>query len=359
MNPPTMNSNAMNPPTMNPPTMNPPTMNMPPISMPTISLPTMNQTAKTITIYALQCEHDKWYIGRTDRFIPNERILEHFSGNGSQWTKLHMPLRIDHIWENADIFDEDKYAKMYIGKYGIENVRGGSYVQLILSSAQLETLQKELSTAHTLCFHCNMAGHWVKNCPYRNVDMKHEKAQKLINKDAKCARCRRHGHSIGECYAKTDISGNILRNDKKEQKAKEDEREKSSQIALTSGTFYAQLRFRNGLFLNLDCDGHVRANTEKQLWLVNFIRPSHITLYSSNGRYLCAEKYLWVTGDVIANATDPHSWEEWYFEQKGDSFALKSYHDQYLSTSASGEVSCVNNISLNPNELFTFIRSSN
>lgn len=38
------------------------------------------------TIYVLKCEKNKYYIGKTNRPLYN-RICEHFSNYGSQWTK--------------------------------------------------------------------------------------------------------------------------------------------------------------------------------------------------------------------------------------------------------------------------------
>lgn len=44
-------------------------------------------------IYVLSLENDKWYIGYTKR-VNYDRILEHFSNNGSKWTKVHKPIQL-------------------------------------------------------------------------------------------------------------------------------------------------------------------------------------------------------------------------------------------------------------------------
>lgn len=78
-----------------------------------------------LSIYILSLENGKYYIGKT-RDI-SSRLNSHFEGNGSTWTKKFKPTMEFTVFDNCDDFDEDKYVKIYMSKYGIENVRGGSY----------------------------------------------------------------------------------------------------------------------------------------------------------------------------------------------------------------------------------------
>jgi hypothetical protein len=84
-----------------------------------------------VYIYVLKLENNKYYIGKTE--TPKFRIENHFSSNGSEWTKLYKPIKIIEIIPDCDNYDEDKYTKIYMDKYGINNVRGGSYVQIELN----------------------------------------------------------------------------------------------------------------------------------------------------------------------------------------------------------------------------------
>ena len=94
-------------------------------------------------------EGGRYYIGRSDDVI--KRYQQHTSGLGSAWTKKYKPVRILDTIENVSPFDEDKITKEYMAKYGIENVRGGSYVEIELSELQTEALKIELWQAKDLC----------------------------------------------------------------------------------------------------------------------------------------------------------------------------------------------------------------
>ena len=118
--------------------------------------------AKTITLYILQLQENKYYIGRSKN--SKDRIQQHFNGEGCVWTKKYPPVVVVKHIEGCDIFDEDKYTKMYMSKYGIDNVRGGSYSQVILDEAAKKLLQAEIWGAQDRCFKCG-GDHFSKDHP--------------------------------------------------------------------------------------------------------------------------------------------------------------------------------------------------
>jgi predicted GIY-YIG superfamily endonuclease len=78
------------------------------------------------TVYILLCQGNRYYVGKTDRPLES-RIEEHFTNNGSEWTKRYMPIRVVQVVRNVDGLDEDRYTKIYMRRYGIDRVRGDSY----------------------------------------------------------------------------------------------------------------------------------------------------------------------------------------------------------------------------------------
>ena len=53
--------------------------------------------------------------------------------------------------------------------YGIDTVRGGSYVSIKLPYYQKQALKKEICTLNNLCFRCMEAGHYANKCPENYV----------------------------------------------------------------------------------------------------------------------------------------------------------------------------------------------
>jgi len=113
-------------------------------------------------IYILKLQHGKYYVGKTNNI--KQRKQQHINGTACSWTKKHPPILVEQIIPNASDFDEDKYTKEYMAIYGIDNVRGGSYVTDELDEVQHYTVQKEIWGAKNLCTQCGRNGHFVKSC---------------------------------------------------------------------------------------------------------------------------------------------------------------------------------------------------
>jgi len=115
------------------------------------------------TIFILELEGNKYYVGKTDKTV-DEQFAEHLSGTGAEWTKLHCPVGIVDTIYDCDVFDEDKYVKKYMSIYGIDNVRGGTYLTVTLSNEITKSLNKEILTAQNKCYRCNKEGHVANKC---------------------------------------------------------------------------------------------------------------------------------------------------------------------------------------------------
>ncbi len=132
-------------------------------------------------IYILKLREGKYYIGKKKNV--EKRFNEHIAGNGSGWTKKYKPISLIKSVVSTSYFDEDKYVKEYMAKYGIENVRGGTYSNIDLDANCISVLEKEIWHSKNLC-----------------------------------TRCGRDTHFIKECYAKTDSNDNIIVDAKSKEK---------------------------------------------------------------------------------------------------------------------------------------------
>lgn len=155
----------------------------------------------TSYVYALECQENRFYIGKTT--TPDARIAAHFGGIGSVFTRTYAPVGICECKPTVTEYDEDNLVKTYMRRYGIENVRGGSYTTLRLSRAEIEILEREIGTSTDACFKCGRVGHFANRCIEDYVGSDSES-------DTGCARCGRESHTAETCYAKRDILGRTI-----------------------------------------------------------------------------------------------------------------------------------------------------
>jgi predicted GIY-YIG superfamily endonuclease len=198
----------------------------------------------TTNIYILKLQGGRYYIGKSDNV--SKRYEQHLNGIGSSWTKKYRPISVYKIIPNASAFDEDKYTKEYMSKYGMDKVRGGSYVKVELDDFEKQSINTEIWGAKDLCRQCGRAGHFVKDC-YATKDVSgnaiyeeeesseeeeweygceycdrtftteygcrvHQKSCKSVDtkKEGACYRCGRNGHYSPECYASRHVKGYSL-----------------------------------------------------------------------------------------------------------------------------------------------------
>ena len=116
------------------------------------------------TVYVLALEQNKYYVGKTRTDRLQTRLDEHSRKDGSAWTSKYTVLHLVETYPDADQFLEDIVVKRYMLKFGIGNVRGGSYVLVKLPRYQQMALEKELNSAVDGCWRCGRKGHFTNKC---------------------------------------------------------------------------------------------------------------------------------------------------------------------------------------------------
>lgn len=161
----------------------------------------LNKDTK-LSIYILKLESNKYYVGKTNN--PKFRVDAHFDGDGSEWTKKYKPKCVMDIINDCDNYDEDKYTIQMMAKYGIINVRGGSFVKMQLDKSDIKTILKMINGVGDRCFYCGNMDHFIKQCSIKR------KQQIVKYNGPYCHRCDRGGHYSNECYAKYKRNGNKI-----------------------------------------------------------------------------------------------------------------------------------------------------
>ncbi|KAJ3136265.1 Cullin-4A [Geranomyces variabilis] len=91
-------------------------------------------------IYVLGLENDCYYVGKSK--TPKDRIQQHFSGNGSAWTRLHRPVCVVETQAATTENSEDSLTQRYISKFGIDRVRGGWFHMPNPSKAEVKVMDR-------------------------------------------------------------------------------------------------------------------------------------------------------------------------------------------------------------------------
>ena len=168
--------------------------------------------ANKTNIYILRLTNGCYYVGKSDD--PMRRYAEHVEGRGSAWTQRFHPVAVEKIVESASPFDEDKITKEYMARYGIDKVRGGSYVSIRLDDEQREHLQRELWAATDCCTICGRKGHFAAAC-FASTDIHGNELVDISDSESEsdsdtCHRCGREGHYASECYARKNVHGRYI-----------------------------------------------------------------------------------------------------------------------------------------------------
>jgi len=141
-------------------------------------------------IYVLRFSEEKYHIGKIDGF---ERLLEYIKKQvvhpcGPEYKYIEIAETLF-----GDAYDVDKYVIIYMTKYGVDNVRGGSYNTKKLSMDQQLSIHRTICAATDTCTACGFYGHKIQDC-----------------KEDICYKCGRAGHLYNRCHAQEHSLGGDL-----------------------------------------------------------------------------------------------------------------------------------------------------
>jgi len=105
----------------------------------------------------------KWYVGTTRNI--ERRFNEHKCGKGAEWTKKYEPIEIAHTEKVIHALrEENEVTFEYMKKYGVENVRGGSYTKVNLNKEEKRFCQQQVDHLGNQCYKCHQPGHFARDC---------------------------------------------------------------------------------------------------------------------------------------------------------------------------------------------------
>lgn len=181
------------------------------------------------TLYVLELEDDKWYVGKSSDVA--RRFEQHKQGRGAAWTKEYKPIRIVETRPITSVHDETNATKDLMKKYGVDNVRGGAYAQVDLPEDVASVIRTEIRGNTDACYKCGLKGHFANRCPSANNTWMCEHCDEVFNTRAACERherscggqldyrtespktygscyrCGRKGHWAPDCYARSHVKG--------------------------------------------------------------------------------------------------------------------------------------------------------
>ena len=146
---------------------------------------------RMVNIYVLELQGKKYYVGKTNHTF--RRFNQHKTGSGAKWTQKHKVEDLFAFHKDMKDSDENKITIQMMKKYGVRNVRGGSWTKVNMTEAEIKRLENKI----------NARGR-------RRRTTKTPQKKAMASKKKSCTRCGRTSHTVEKCYARFHANGKSL-----------------------------------------------------------------------------------------------------------------------------------------------------
>jgi len=102
---------------------------------------TQNPEQDKLYMYFISLEQDKMFL-YVDFQDQEENILIK-AREKYQYVQAFAPIKIVFVMEIKDLYDVDKHVKQFMHMFGIDNTRGGSYINIKLKEEEIQLIEKE------------------------------------------------------------------------------------------------------------------------------------------------------------------------------------------------------------------------
>lgn len=144
-----------------------------------------------VNIYVLELQGKKYYVGKTNHTF--QRFNQHKTGSGAKWTQKHKVKDLFAFHKDMKDSDENKITIQMMKKYGVRNVRGGSWTKVNMTEAEIKRLENKIN---------------ARGRRRRTTKTSQKKAG--ASKKKSCTRCGRTSHTVEKCYARFHANGKSL-----------------------------------------------------------------------------------------------------------------------------------------------------